>query len=244
MTAPSLLLFGPVSPRLSHEYLGEIQRSIKGNPDLKFLADTVDELPSLLHTIQQASPFPERSLGVGQLDQLASLLHSGILPKIATLNNTVLAPLTVLSHIAEFLPRVREFGNAPFPTVNNVQGFCIGFLTAAALAVSRKESEFQTFAATALRLALCVGYVVDLHDESIEEPLDRFVSVAICWKTGSGKEDFEGILGNYPSVSIEFPSLQAQKWVTKVCFVSFLVNEGTNNIPSAFPIKSSSLAAH
>ena len=201
MAASSLLLFGPLSPQPNQAYLSDLQRCILDDLDLEFLNGVISELPSLWLALQKE--FPELSIitGAEQLEQLKRLLSPMQLPDVWASSNLVLAPLTVISHIADFLRLRRTARNTIFPGIDNVQGFCVGFLVAAALASSWDEIEFRRSASTAIRLAVCVGAIIDLNDRSFRNPADRSSAIVVRWKTESGKQAFEGTLKDYPSVS-------------------------------------------
>ena len=201
MVASSLLLFGPVAPRLSQAYLSELRASIISNSNLDFVRDAVEDLPSLWPALQLACPQFSKIPGAEQLDQLSAFLKSGTFPNIKALNNLILAPLTVISQVVEFLRLGREAENAAFQIPRNVEGFCIGLLTAAAVACSQGETGFRQFAAIAIRLAVCVGSIVDLGEELLQDPLDRSSSFAIRWTTESGQANLENTLNDYSSVS-------------------------------------------
>ena len=121
------------------------------------------------------------------------------MPDSGTVGNVVSAPLMVISQIAEFLLLGQKAGNAVFSGFDNVQGFCIGFLTAAALAIFRDKDEFRRFASIANRLAVFIGSIVNLKERPLHDPLDRSSSMAVRWKMPSGREKFEDILRDYPS---------------------------------------------
>ncbi|KAL8724680.1 MAG: hypothetical protein Q9166_007814 [cf. Caloplaca sp. 2 TL-2023] len=224
MEVSSLLLFGPVSPRPSPAYLEQIRRSIKEKAGLKFLTGLVAELPSLWSTIVQACPQLRSISGAEQLDQLNQILTSGTLPKADALSNLVAAPLTVISQISEVLSQNLKTEDATFPRSENVQGFCLGFLTAAAFTSSRDTTEFRQFASVAVRLAVCIRAVVDLDEASSE---DRSSSIAIRWKIDSGKDSLRNILEDYPqaygscitdrsSITVTIPSRGGTSFVLRL----------------------------
>ena len=208
LTGPPLLLFGPQFPRLSQGRLSDLQTSIAGNPELDFLVDTIIELPSLWPALERACPDLSKIPGAEELEQLHSFLKSGALPNIKALNNILLAPLTVIAQVVEFLSRSREGEHATVPTSfqteyrsGNVQGFCVGFLAAAAVACSRNKTEFQQLASIALRLAVCVGAIVDLGERTLLDPLDHSSSLSVRWTMDCEQAHFERILDRYSSVS-------------------------------------------
>ena len=202
MAASSFLFFGPVSPRPTQEYLSGLQKSIIEEPDLEFLIGVIEELPSLWPTLQHEFTELHTIPGAEQLEQLQRLLKPVQLPDVWASSNLVLAPLTVISHIVEFLHLRRTIGNTNFPGIDDVQGFCVGFLAATAVGSSRDEIEFRRFASTAIRLAVCVGAIIDMNDGPFRSPVDGSSAMVVRWKTDSGKEAFEGTLKDHPSVSV------------------------------------------
>lgn len=211
MATPSLLLFGPVSVQPSQVHLSQLRTSIMEKTNLKFMSELINELPSLWSTVVQAVPELDSVPGAEQLKQLRQFLTSGKLPKADALSNVIVAPLTVISHIADVLSQQRDLGKATFPRFENVQGFCLGFLTAIAFASSQDATEFQHFASVAVRLAVCVGSVVDLDELACEDPSDRSASVAIRWRSMTGRDDLENILRDYPNVSL--PSIRSTMYL-------------------------------
>lgn len=174
------------------------------NPNLNPLVDTLTELPSLWPTLQEAYTDLGRIQGAEQLQQLRSFPESGTFPNIKALNNIILAPLTVISHLSEYFCLAEEFHNptSAAPTGSlDVQGFCIGFLAAAAIAGSRNREELQKHSSTALRLAVCIGAIIDLDEATHSDPLERSSAYAIRWKTDSEQASLYEIMNSYPSVS-------------------------------------------
>lgn len=201
MAASSLLLFGPLSSWPNQAYFSELQRSLQKDPELEFLVRLIEELPLLWPILQQISELSTIT-GAEQLDRLKDLLNPLTLPDSWAVGSVAAIPLTVICQIVEFLRLRRNASNATFPGVDNVQGFCIGFLAAAALASSRDEIEFRHFASVTVRLAVCIGSIVALNEESCQDPLDRSSSLAVRWKQDLDTEFFEKILRNYPTVSL------------------------------------------
>ncbi|KAL8883015.1 MAG: hypothetical protein Q9198_000074 [Flavoplaca austrocitrina] len=202
MANPSLLLFGPVSVQPSQAHLSQLRTSIIERTDLKFLSELIDELPNLWSTIVQNAPQLDSVPGEEQLNQLRQFLISGSLPNADALGNVMTAPLTIIFQISELVGQQRDLGKAKFPRLENVQGFCLGFLTAAAVASSQNATELQEFASVAVRLAVCIGSVVDLDEISHEDPSDRSASIAVRWRSETGKDDLENILRDYPKAYI------------------------------------------
>lgn len=83
-----------------------------------------------------------------------------------------------------------------------VQGFCTGFLTAAAIAFSGDIETLATNTATSLRLGMCIGAYVDGNlMEHGQTSLPCAISVR--WKEGHFSESqIQGILADYAHVRI------------------------------------------
>ena len=203
MAASSLLLFGPVSPKPTPTDLARLRTSIEERADLKFMRGLIKGLPSLWPVIVQACPQLSSIAGSEQLEQLNQSLTSGTLLDTDALSNLIAAPLTIISQISEVLSQDRDRTDASFPRLKNVQGFCLGFLTAAAFASSRDPTDFRHYASVAVRLAVCIGAVVDLDEASHDDPSGRHSSIAVRWKASTGKYDLTKVLKDYPQVSLE-----------------------------------------
>ncbi|POR33739.1 Polyketide synthase [Tolypocladium paradoxum] len=158
----TLLLFGPQIPRLVPSRLAELRRTIQEAPKLEFLVRIAQDLPTVwAATIHPNSPRFGRLTGAEQqLQQLGAFLENDAAelqhPSGVPCCNLVLAPLTVLSQIAEYVRLGRQ---------GPVQGFCVGFLAAAAVASARNRAELEQWTATAARLAVCIGAVIDLEEQ-------------------------------------------------------------------------------
>lgn len=53
--------------------------------------------------------------------------------------------------------------------IGGIQGFCTGFLSAAAVACSNSDEDVCIFGAVVLRLAVCIGAYVDLDSRFFPE---------------------------------------------------------------------------
>jgi len=196
----TLLLFGPQTSRLVPSRLSQLWSTINSEPRLAFLGEIVRTLPALWeYTVLPSCPHFERLLSAGdQLRQLVQSLETG-----ATNNLTssppcelLLVPLTVLSQIAEYISLDRE---------GTVQGFCVGFLAAAAVASSHNRIELERWTATAVRLALCIGAIIDIDER--ERSSNRSSTWSVRWASGTEEEHFQQSLASFPEVSTLFGHL-------------------------------------
>ena len=230
-TTPLVLFFGPQYTHFTEKRLLELRKFIVGNTDLKPLLVAIKELPSLWPSLQQACLHLNSIPGAEQLDQLCQIFEAGTLPKVAGLNNLLLTPLTVISQIVEILCLGEKTESLTFPAsfqadseIGSVQGFCVGFLAAAAVASSRDKTEFQHYSSVALRLAVCIGSTVDRDEGTFLDPLDRSSSIAVRWKTDLEQAYFKRTLSSYSMVSLRDLSctlVSIEASVRKKCMLFF-----------------------
>ena len=193
-------LFGPQVTHWTHEQLSGLQSDLLRNTSLSFLVTTLLRLRSFHSTLEEDAWSSNHLIEAG-LDDLKRFAVGNQIPNPQNLSQTVLAPLTILSQIV----------NLVGPTENNkeydgcfkyqaAQGFCIGFLSAAALASSNDKAELEQNASNAVRLAFYVGAFIDADDLS-HAPADRAVAVSARWKTHSDRTYLETSLDLFPNVS-------------------------------------------
>ncbi|CAD6445408.1 396a7191-6a6b-451c-91a5-509a146bbc9c [Sclerotinia trifoliorum] len=78
-----------------------------------------------------------------------------------------------------------------------VQGFCTGFLTAAAIDLSENEEQLAVNTATSLRLAMCIGAYIDQNVISVDS-LSPVSTLPVRWKQGQfSKAQVKKILRGY-----------------------------------------------
>ena len=146
---------------------------------------------------------------------LRQFLEGGELPNLTQAatrhNNILLDVVTVFSHVVDFWRlATTKIENDLFSSVSvdsfsqlqDIQGFCIGFLTAAAVSVSKSKADFQRYIATALRLAVCVGALVELDAIILDSSQDQGLSMSISWSSQPEYDGFKNILNTYQSVGL------------------------------------------
>ncbi|KAI8633671.1 hypothetical protein F5Y19DRAFT_489120 [Xylariaceae sp. FL1651] len=146
-----LVFFGP--QRHISDRLADIQRSILKKPTLKLLKDIVRDIPVLWkETIQPSCNIFAHVSGAQKLQRLVDFIERGEIDHLNECDNILLAPLTILGQIVDYIC----LGPA-----DQVQGFCIGFLTAASVSGSRHAADLEKWIGSAIRLAICIGAVID-----------------------------------------------------------------------------------
>lgn len=116
--------------------------------------------------------------------------------------------VTVLLQITQYTHYLDQLGNDSHRKILNsvlaggIQGFCVGFLTAVAVASSRSEVDLGPSAAIALRLAVGIGAYVD-HDGAFSPVATEYMAVAIRWREGNADDKVEAtkIIRSIPDVS-------------------------------------------
>ncbi|PNP73507.1 hypothetical protein FNYG_13157 [Fusarium nygamai] len=174
------------------------------------------ELPELLSLLIKREPSLERVstvLGLQNLVEWIECGNSSLLSAGRTSCNAQLAVLTVLAHISEYMLYLSSHdvseqddrGNLDthagvLEGVRNggIQGLCFGLLSAIALACAPTSTDVAKYAAVAVRLAFCVGALVDLDEMELSEP-----TVCICTRWPQSEIDdreevMKAVLDNYP----------------------------------------------
>ncbi|KAJ5212810.1 uncharacterized protein N7498_004456 [Penicillium cinerascens] len=191
----TLLLFGPQIPRLIPSQMLKLRATIlRDRVNLGFLYRIVHSLPSLWDSIHQTCPALRQLPGSQKLNQLVHFLDTGEILGMETPNNILLVPLTVLAHMVEYLQ------TAPQPT--DIQGFCTGFLTAAAVSTAQSRLELDDLVSRALALAVCIGAVIDLDELSQVDPLNRSATLSVHWSSDAERQHLESVLKRFPEAYI------------------------------------------
>lgn len=181
------LLFESQCDNLDESVL-HIRRAIKEDETLAFLIDILAELPSLWSLYTEADPELSQISGDRQLAALNEVVQGQLPSSAVKATNLLLTPVTVIRQLVDFMKLAGStihpaFGSSssvkPGTNITDVQGFCVGILSAIAVATSRNEGEFQNIASKVIRLAVYVGAVVDL-DERLS---GSHSSLAIRWRS-------------------------------------------------------------
>ncbi|KUI58292.1 Conidial yellow pigment biosynthesis polyketide synthase [Cytospora mali] len=191
-------LFGPQITHWTAESLSDIQTALLHDTDVGFLRQTLLEIPSLWNLLEGEFKVENGFSGPDQLRGLQQFAEGTLPLNPQKLSNTQLAPLSVISQTLEFIRNVPKRDLMGFQAA---QGFCIGFLSAAALSSATDRGKFEANICNAVRLAACIGYIVDSHEASIEEE-DRANAISIRWKTRADKAQVQSCLGLFPQAYI------------------------------------------
>ena len=199
-----IALLGPQVTNWTPESLSGLQSALLQNPNLRFLTKTLERLSTLWSRLEKDCSVSE-FCGQEKLKELEDFAAGRSIPDPQNLSNTHLAPLTVVSQVVDFVRAASGPGldkKSGLLEFQAAQGFCVGFLSAAALASSSNWVEFERNVPNALRLAACLGVVVDAEDASHALP-DRATAVSVRWKTAIDRAYLETSLDLFPDVSFD-----------------------------------------
>ncbi|KAL2819027.1 hypothetical protein BDW59DRAFT_174916 [Aspergillus cavernicola] len=225
---PSLIVCGSQTISPTPETLDQLASYLTQSPDLKAVLEAILALPELWATLKTTEPrlqvlsdspvirlrdwlSPPASHPDSESD---SDSHSHSRLQVSdTLPNVLLAPLTVIIHIAQYTQYLEGLGlddayihiqeaasgvaAQGTDMVSKFQGLCIGSLSAAALELSPTRTALGQNSAAAVRLAMCIGGYVDA--ERLEFPM---VCCIARWGVDCCREEVEEILSRYPEAYI------------------------------------------
>lgn len=188
---PVSVLFGPQCENVDEASV-LIGTTLAEDSSLQFISETLRELPSLWADITKVFPSLSQVSGEEQTIALVEHLHGSPSEFTQEPTNATLTPLTVISQILDFI-KLKE--STEEQNIIDTQGFCVGFL--AALVAASSKSEFQSATGTIIRLAVCIGALVDLDELNH----GKFRSIAVRWKDLAACKMFHHVMASHPNVS-------------------------------------------
>lgn len=210
---PRIALFGPQKAHWTPQALAALQTTLRSDARLAFLRDALETLPSLWPLIESILDTADTGYpGAQKLQHLHDLATgaSSMTTTTTTTNpldfsNTELAPLTVVSQVVDWIQRHGDDDNNNYnlglDTCDAAQGFCLGFLSAAAVSVATDAVSFRQHVSNAIRLAACIGAVIDIED-SAHAASDAAVAVSVRCKTPQDRAHLDSCLEALPRVCL------------------------------------------
>ena len=207
MSTPGLIAFGAISQRPASDRLDEIRTVLQQQPSLASTGNALHGLKALWKTLVKQDSRLEKVDGLSTATQLSKWI-SGTIPskELQDNGNLTQMPLTTLAHISQYVAYLRQGEESHEAIVESValgggvQGFCIGLLSALAVASAETEHDLGSLAAQSVRLAFCVGAYVDL-DSHIRGQQSQTTTLAVRWKAPTTLEDVENLVNKYSDVS-------------------------------------------
>lgn len=208
-TESRVALFGPQVTNWTSETLSSLQFALLDNRKLDFLKQALVDLPSLWHLLEESDALHGFS-GAEKLQELQDFATGAQNLDPRNLTNTQLSSLTVVSQAVDFIQTTEESASKDgVLDLQAAQGFCVGFLSAAALASANDWAEFESNFSNTVRLAACIGLIIDA--ERSPRPAEaRATAVHLRWKSAEDRTYLETCLDSFPEVS-DLLSLKHQK---------------------------------
>lgn len=209
MMLPSLIAFGAIAPWPNSDRLHELRNALQHQQSLKPIIKEIQELPLLWRTLLKQDPDLNSIAGEAAADQLAQWIAGVRTAQIVEdKGNVTRMSLTIVAHIAHYVgylhqrdkPLSHESIIKNAAAGGGIQGFCIGLLSALAVASGKTENDVGSFAAASVRLAFCVGAYVDL-DRHRNGGDSKASTLAVRWKAPTTLEDIQSLLSKHPDVS-------------------------------------------
>ncbi|KAL9604332.1 MAG: hypothetical protein Q9179_001888, partial [Wetmoreana sp. 5 TL-2023] len=210
MTLPSLVAFGAVAPWPGTDRLDEIRNALHQHATLEPAIAAIEELPSLWKVLSKQDPRLSCVAGGAAADQLAQWIGAaGVAQLVQDKGNVTRMPLTIMTQIAQYIGYLRQC-DEPLDHKSIIesaaagggfQGFCIGLLSALAVASGKTEDDVGIFAAASMRLAFCVSAYVDLDRHCIGDDC-QVSNLAVRWKAPTTLEDIQSLLSKHPDTYI------------------------------------------
>jgi hypothetical protein len=184
----SVLVFGPQALSLQQETIDRLRAILHAHPRYSWIRNAVADLSNIWPVLGHV--LPETGALAGQ-EAIQNILDLLLLPRarlktnLARLPNLVLTPLVVVIHLVQYLDYLeltgREYGieDNLADCQTKAIGFCTGLLVSSAVTSSKTELEFQKHGTAALRLAFCIGAVVDSLDLHGKD--GTYQSLAATW---------------------------------------------------------------
>ncbi|KAI1288309.1 putative polyketide synthase [Xylaria venustula] len=213
MAKNTVFLFGPKPSSCDWDYFSRIRSMILDVPGNEWILNVVEDLHKHWQDVRTSILGLEPTTGPDWLQFFVRWFQTGNTEQqqVSELPNVVLGPLIVIGHLAEYTQYAMQSQNdcneldpstlRIGPGTETV-GFCIGILSAMAVACSSTWARLHHNGAAAIRLAMVIGAVVDAH-EALEDS-NKSISLLASWSSKQNLSTIERILEDFPSVNAAF----------------------------------------
>lgn len=200
----TILLFGPQFLTFTADSLVQLRsHCLEFSGAYDWLSQIIHDLPQHWITISTAFPQFNNLHALQQIEELANFMHTGNPKKVKfPLPNFLLCPLVVITHLTQYLRYRKSVGlehEDAWSIGKYVEyvGFCTGLLSAIIVSASKSRQELETIGATATRLAMLIGAVVDADDQFSDS---RSVCLSVAWQAHATVNDLNCMLETFPEV--------------------------------------------
>lgn len=202
-----LLVFGPQALSLNAAAFQTLQSTVKQMRSNEWVLDTIVGLPQCWQAFVEQFPKYKVVEGAQMLTNLGEWFKTGKLDHSSPhLPNIVLSPLLMITHITEYMKYLdssslesRQEWDHPERSSTEILGFCMGFLSALAVSISKDRQQIETYGATAIRLAMLIGGIVDAQEKLDSKGPSK--SFATAWTSSEAVEEMNKILRRFPEVN-------------------------------------------
>ncbi|KAI0596112.1 putative polyketide synthase [Biscogniauxia sp. FL1348] len=210
-TSPTVLLFGSLALSFDTAAFQQLRETVTGTASLIWLLDALSNLADDCEVVFATIPTLKQAHIVDQLLDVRDALITGrSLRMVSRLPNTVLVPLVVATHIAQYVTLLEHdaLTHEEFVATGDIEtlGLCTGLLSAFAVAVSHKQDDLNKYGAAAVRLGMLIGLAVDSGDA-----LSPTKSLSVGWSSLKTHDDIHQILRDVPTAytSVEYDENRA-----------------------------------
>lgn len=207
----SALLFGSQLLSPGHEILESIRLRLVSSDKSLWILETLAELPDWLEGLRDISHDFHQSAKDLLVEMNRWLRTDRPLSARVLSSNVTLTPLTVIHQLIQYesyldlvFPELdvdRRFASLRYST--ETVGFCTGLLSASAISSTRDRGSFEKYAASAIRIAMLCGLVVDAENQ-IEDG-NQATSLATVWHSPEAHNQMVEALESFPGVCQSFP---------------------------------------
>nr|WBO01262.1 putative type I non-reducing polyketide synthase [Cladonia rangiferina] len=210
MALPSLIAFGALAPWPAPDRLHQLRNALQHQKSLNPIMKAIQELPLLWKALSKQDPSLHSIAGEAAADQLAQwMTGAGTTQIVDDKGNVTRMPLTTVAQITQYISYLRQYDEPlrhesltkSAAVGGGIQGFCIGLLSALAVASGKTEDDVGNFAAISVRLAFCIGAYVDL-DQHRNSGDSKASTLAVRWKAPTTLEDIQRLLSKHPGTYI------------------------------------------
>ena len=211
MSLPSLIAFGALAPWPAPDRLNQLRDALRHQQSLEPIARAIQELPALWKALTDQDPsLKNLAGGEAAADHLAQwIVGMDTSQMVDKKRNITRMPMSTLMQISDYINYLGQADNSlnhgtilkSVAAGGGIQGFCIGLLSALAVASGKSVEEVGNYGADSVRLAFCVGAYIDLDYGKGES--SKASTFAVRWKTPTTLENIQRWLTKYPEVSYD-----------------------------------------
>ncbi|KAI0860544.1 hypothetical protein F4860DRAFT_197867 [Xylaria cubensis] len=201
---PTLVVFGSQHTDESDEDRQSLRALLLLTPRLQRLLSALEDLPQLWESFTQSYPEFKTSLSRSGLKSLAAWLAGEKLEHSEGISsNTFCTTITVAGHLVLYSSFLDTSGvDQPHSRVLDrcrragIQGLCVGLISAIAVACSSSEEDLSRSMTWAVRLAFCIGILVDSSNAGADAGV--FQSLVVRGDPTSFHSNLQACMKLYP----------------------------------------------